>query len=225
MTDNLPRVLFTEGVDDEHIVRNLLLHNGFPVATRDRKLEQPSNAIQVKGFTGYNELLKSLPKEIVTRSQLTHVGVVVDCDRHDRRRWESVTNRLASEITITVPAAAPMDGFTVTAPNGVRIGVWLMPDNVREGAIEHFYRRLIRPGDALLDHADGIVKALPHKPFAISHPEAADAYEEKAIIHTWLAWQESPGRRMGEPIRGKLFDLTCAEANGFVGWARALFQL
>lgn len=225
MTSNSERLLLTEGRDDEHILRNLLLHRKIPVLTADQRLSPPTNAIEVKGFTGYDQLARSISKEASTRSNLSFVGVVADFDTAEQQRWASLCRKLERAFSVDFPASPPNDGFQTKNSDGVTVGVWLMPDNRTNGAIEHFYKGLIRSGNTLLDHAHGVVDSLPEKPFMTAHPDAADAYREKAIIHTWLAWQSSPGRRMGEPIGSDLFDLTCPAADSFIAWIKRLFAL
>jgi hypothetical protein len=47
----------------------------------------------------------------------------------------------------------------------------------------------------------------------------------KANIHTWLAWQEEPGKPMGQAITAKYLNPKSKQAELFVNWLRALFAI
>jgi len=53
-----------------------------------------------------------------------------------------------------------------------------------------------------------------------------EVHKEKAHIHTWLAWRNPPGERMGAAIAKKVLNPD-AEAcqSSFVNWFRRLFEL
>ena len=47
----------------------------------------------------------------------------------------------------------------------------------------------------------------------------------KAQVHTFLAWQDEPGRPMGESITRRYFQINVPKALNFVEWIRKLFEL
>ncbi len=77
-----------------------------------------------------------------------------------------------------------------------RIGVWLMPNNQLNGRIEDFIRFLIPANDELLPLAKKNVDNL----ISSRKNRFIDSHRSKAIIHTWLAWQERPGIQLGAAI-------------------------
>lgn len=47
----------------------------------------------------------------------------------------------------------------------------------------------------------------------------------KAYLHTWLAWQEEPGKPMGQAITKKYVDAQAPHAQLLISWLRQLFEL
>jgi len=42
-------------------------------------------------------------------------------------------------------------------------------------------------------------------------------------MHTWLAWQEEPGKPLGTAITAKFLDANVAQVDVLVAWLKALF--
>ena len=74
--------------------------------------------------------------------------------------------------------------------------------------------------DPLLDHAkESTIKASKLKaPFIESH-------YDKAIIHSWLAWQDPPGRQLHDAVKQRILDPASTQADGFVQWFKNLFDI
>lgn len=51
------------------------------------------------------------------------------------------------------------------------------------------------------------------------------AYLRKANIHTWLSWQEEPGKPMGQAITKRYLDTSAPHAQQLIDWMRRLFAL
>lgn len=49
-------------------------------------------------------------------------------------------------------------------------------------------------------------------------------HRSKAHAHTWLAWQEEPGVRMGHAVTRRLLDHRSAAALGLLDWLARLFE-
>ncbi len=97
-------------------------------------------------------------------------------------------------------------------------GAWIMPDNAAAGALEDFTASLVPPDDALWRRAGEAVDSIPEE-----HRRFPPVRRSKAHIHTWLAWQESPGSPMGQAITKGDLDANAPAAMEFVGWLRRLF--
>lgn len=70
----------------------------------------------------------------------------------------------------------------------------------------------------LVEDIGGVTDLLNSIPVRLKIPQL------KAFIHTWLAWQESPGRPMGQAITAHCFEYNAPLANLFVEWLRNLFE-
>lgn len=51
------------------------------------------------------------------------------------------------------------------------------------------------------------------------------AHKIKARLHTWLAWQEEPGKPMGLSITARYLDADALHAQQLIKWLRQLFDL
>ena len=144
---------------------------------------------------------------------------MLDADKASKNRWDSVRGRLKG-IGLTLPNRIPEEGFVgYTDLFKARVGVWLMPDNRRSGAIEEFLKDLISDGDTLLQLADTSTVSAKKLGAAFS-----DAKQRKAVLHTWLAWQKNPGVPYGLAVKAHYFQHDSPAARAFVDWFRRVFQ-
>lgn len=78
---------------------------------------------------------------------------MIDADDSPQNMWNAVTARL-KELDVQAPKEIPQGGFAEESVDyGARVGVWLMPDNRKTGALEDFLRYLINEADPLFSHA------------------------------------------------------------------------
>jgi len=95
-----------------------------------------------------------------------------------------------------------------------------MPDNTIPGMLEDFMSLLIPAGDILWPMAQGIVQQV-----TITDRRFPQTQGMKANIHTWLAWQEEPGKPMGQAITKRYLDAAAPDAQQLIRWIRKLFDL
>ncbi len=96
-----------------------------------------------------------------------------------------------------------------------------MPDNHSHGMLETFLLCLApNPKDVLSDFAEkSCIEAQKiGAAFKASHLI-------KAKIHTWLAWQEEPGRQLHEAVKHHILKADCAYSKPFVDWFRRLYRV
>jgi hypothetical protein len=197
------RLLF-EGPDDEHVVKNLLFNHGM------------ENVFDLKSKDGVVKLFDSLPDELEA-TDISCLGVIIDADTEMPSRWARIENALRRAGYSEIPRAPERHGTVITAEGLVPVGIWLMPDNIALGALEDFVGRLIDNGDNLWPKAQTDVDAIP-----VDHRKFSAAHRSKAVIHTWLAWQEEPGTRLGQVFRKRYLDPLHPNAEGFVSWLKRL---
>ena len=214
MPQNEPSILRVEGKDDTHAIVHLLLRHGvdcesIPVCIKHAHGDEPSG--------GADRLLAGMETD-VKASTGRSIGFVLDADEVPGDRWNAVSGRL-KPVGLTLPDEIPPEGFVGDAGLvQARVGVWLMPDNQRSGALEEFLRDLIAIQDPLLPIAK---KSTSHA--KEQGARFSDSDRRKAILHAWLAWQERPGVPYGTAIRARYFDHDSAAALAFVAWFKRVF--
>ena len=127
---------------------------------------------------------------------------------------------LASEFP-GLPDRIPEGGLVEVHTDGQRFGVWIMPDNRFSGMLEHFLAGLV-PEDAQPLYRlaqESVSKAADRgAPFQPVH-------QAKAEIHTWLAWQNEPGKQLHQAVHHRVLDPQKPESRSFVAWFRSLFEV
>lgn len=196
--------IFVEGVVDEHVLRNLAALSGL-----DSVFDFEEQGGRTKLLRVFNVALKG--------SEIDRVGIVLDADETLDNQWAAVRGRLLDAGFSPQALRFDPKGFIVKAADLPVVGVWFMPDNSSAGALEEFAIGMIPEYDPLLPLARLAVESIPtqHRRFAPQH-------ESKAVVHTWLAWQEQPGTKIGAAVSKGYFDNGQALALEFVSWLRAL---
>ena len=203
---NAKRLVMVEGPDDQGVVVSFLNHG---LADRE---------ILVIAEGGYESLSNTRDALLVPGIVQNIIGVVVDADQDVKARWASLRDRLVKAGYTGVSQDPDPQGSIVEALDLPKLGVWLMPDNSSGGMIEDFMTFLIPPDDPLFEHARTVVANLPATPRRFPANRAT-----KALIHTWLAWQEEPGKPMGQAITKKFFVARGPHFDSFLSWMKRLF--
>ena len=212
--------LHVEGRDDVHVVKRLLLRHRI-----DCPLERDSrpprdfapNVPEIRGARDRNAVLDSI-EPAVRVSNGRSVGFLLDSDDEPRNRWRAVCDRLRV-FELDLPDEIPTEGFVDdVAEFQARVGVWLMPDNRREGALEQLLVDLVDDEDALFPIAERSTAEARR-----NGAEFPAADHRKAVLHAWLAWQKAPGLPYGTAIKAQFFRDDSPAALAFVDWYRRLF--
>lgn len=210
--EDLPRRLLVEGSDDFHSLCNLFASRKIP------------NRFGIKEKNGYPNLLKTLDVE-VDKPGLIALGIVVDADEDLPGRWQSLRNRLA-ELGYTEirnePETHGAIAYPVENPELPTVGIWIMPNNQIPGILENFIAFLIpdQETNPLWQYATQCVAAIPEE-----HQAFPTVRIPKALLHTWLAWQEEPGKPIGQAIAARYLDPDSESADCFIHWVKRLFEL
>jgi len=213
------QLLLVEGPDDEHVVK------GICGRLKLGKIEK------IQPLGGIDELLEVISTQTKDGSAVSTLGIIVDADVDLTGRWQAIADRLKKRGYCGVGGSPDKNGTILMPPvdslQQPKVGVWVMPDNQSKGCLEYFLQDLIRQGDKLYPHAKQIVAGLPEKRFLNSkEPEDSEfnkIHRSKAIMHTWLAWQEEPGKPFGQSITAHYLDPSLPLGQTFVAWLRKLF--
>ena len=197
-----------EGADDF----NLLFH-----FVHLHKLVGVCTVIEGKGI---DDVLDSLRLRL-RLGDVERIGIVVDADEAAQPRWESIRSILISNgyDTDQLPPSLSGNGTIIRQIDLPTVGVWVMPDNFNPGMVENFVEMLIPQDDVLWPVAARCVDNI-----AIAQRRFIPEHLTKAKIHTWLAWQQEPGKPIGQALRKKYFDGEAAPAVAFASWMRTLFS-
>jgi len=197
--------LLVEGNDDQHVVWALCEKHNI------------CETFDIIDCQSIYKLVEQIPVRL-KESGIDTIGIMIDADIDIKARWQSIRNQLEKQH-FHIPTDLPDKGLIVQ--NGYqKVGVWIMPDNKTNGMLEDFLSFLIPDNDPLLPIAyqtlenieiRGLDKYIPvHKP--------------KALIHTWLAWQQNPGTPMGQSITKKYLSTDQTTCCRFIQWLTDLFK-
>lgn len=176
---------------------------------------------QVESFNGVEELLK--PGVIEAESKvpgLKAIEIIVDADDEFDSRWSRVRDRCRN-IAVDFPEELPSKGLIHQNEHGLRIGVWIMPDNQSRGMLETFLGSLVTPRlRPMWNFAqESCTRSREHgSPYT-------DPHYDKACICTFLAWLEPPGRSLNVSVQARAFDSRSPLCEQFVQWFIDLYQL
>ena len=216
MPSTSPRRLLVEGDTDKRVIPFLMEANGIEWERDGRPV------VRIEPYNGVEELLKPGVVEAELRaSGLEALGVMVDANGDASDRWNRIKT-LCDDQFEDLPDRIPHDGLeTVHLETGTSFGVWIMPDNRFSGMLEDFLIRLI-PEDSrdLYELAERCVAEA-----ARSGAPFKDVHKAKAEIHTWLAWQDEPGRQLHQAVHHRVLDPERPESQPFVNWFRHLFDV
>lgn len=208
-----PRKLLVEGETDKKVIPYLMEANGVAWPK--------SPPVFIEPYGSVDEILKPEVIELeIGGSALEALGVVVDANGDAAARWDGVKTWCGSEFP-DLPDQIPAEGLEVVHSDGVRFGVWIMPDNRFTGMLEDFLLQLV-PVDSrhLYELARGSVAEAKR-----NGAPYRDVHERKAEIHTWLAWQDPPDLRLHEAVKHAVLDPARPESRPFVDWFKSLFRV
>jgi len=203
--DNGACVLLTEGTNDCHVIAALCnFHNiqegrfGFYACGSDEKVLKKANAL----------LQTSSPKKAI--------GIVLDADVNLSGRWESIRAKL-SKHGYDFTDAPVKEGSVLNCEGMPNLGVWIMPNNQDVGMLEDFCATLIVPAHL------GVAKEAVRNVENMDVSSFKSVHRSKADIHTYLAWQDEPGRPLGQSITSKVLNAETETATVFMAWLNKLF--
>ena len=203
----VPRILLVEGKDDQHVMWNLCKHHELP------------ETFVIDNKEGVTNVLDAFEAEIVAPEK-DCVGILIDADTDLLARWSKISSILTRRGYSEVPLSPNPNGIIISQEDKPTIGIWLMPNNSLPGELEDFIAFLVpqRESNLLWTYASQCLDGLP---------KTAERYPEqdrsKAHVHTWLAWQNEPGKPLGQAITARYIDANAPDARQLIEWLRGLF--
>ncbi len=181
------KVLLVEGVEDQRVIPELVEANGIQWGDREKDW-----IVQIKSMNGVENLLDKQRINVQLKSSaLKILGIILDADDEPTDRWQSMRNCLLDRYP-DIPEELPATGLIHENPGEIKVGVWMMPDNREQGMLETFLQLLLpNDGEALWKFTEQSCQQAKTQGAAFK-----DCHSDKAKIHTWLAWQNPPGRQL-----------------------------
>ncbi len=206
--------LLVEGAKDRRLIPYLMEKNGVSW----QKGDEP---VSIQDL-GQNALTKVDASAFLKEPGLHALGIILDADQSVDTVWQRMRSWFSQEFS-DMPATIPSTGFiSAVNPYGIRLGAWIMPDNLSSGMLETFLKYLVRSEhQPLWDYAKVArdeAKSKHGAPFKSVHLD-------KAWMHTFLAWQDEPGPQLHEAVDHTILDPTCPYSQPFVAWFRQLFGI
>lgn len=211
-----PNKLLVEGEEDRRVIPQLIELNGIPWGEHRNEW-----IVEIEAVGGIEEILKpgSFSAELKERN-LKRLGILVDADDDPEHCWQRIRSACAGEFP-RLPTVPDPAGTVVSNVEGKTLGIWLMPDNRSRGMLETFLAYLVPDGGSdLWTHACEAVAEAQSR-----GAPCRDAHNDKARIHTWLAWQDPPGRQLHNALIERILDPRSPYAEAFVAWFRRLYGL
>ena len=210
MKEGKSSILLVEGKDDKHVIWSLLEHYNVP------------EWFKVIDCDGIDNLIRDFSLRMTTPTMYKTIGVVMDADENLKGRYDAFAFQLENTGKYDLKNVVLSEHGTVITSsdsNYPAIGLWLMPNNSKNGMLEDFVLALAEENDAVMKEADAVLKSIEDK--AIN--KYSVFHRSKAKIHTYLAWQEEPGRPMGQAITAKVLNAEAKSASVFIDWIKRLF--
>lgn len=197
--------LLVEGNDDMHVIMALC---------QKFSINENFEIIDCKGI---NKLFSQIPIRL-KQSGFETLGIIIDADTEIRKRWTALQD-MFSKQQIILPDEIPSDGL-ILKTNNITIGIWIMPNNNLNGMLEDFISFLIPKDDNLLLIANQTLEAIEKKELN----KYISSHKSKALIHSWLSWQEAPGTPMGLAVTKKFLTTEDENCNKLITWLTKIFD-
>ena len=213
-----PRVLLVEGKEDELVIPHFM-ENFIPWGEWDEPDKWPAQIIE---FGGIEPLLDSdiIGVELKV-SGLKALGVMVDADSDPASRFRRIRDRVVKTFP-TIPLELPAAGLIMVNEEGLRFGVWLMPNCTSEGMLETFLSLFV---DNSTSNLWSVVETHCREAKDKHSAPYKETHRDKSRIHAWLALQDPPGQQLHSAIMQNILVPNSPQAGPFVNWFCDLFEV
>jgi hypothetical protein len=199
------KVLLVEGDNDCHVVMALCKAHQVP---------ETFGIYQCGSDVG---VLKRLNALISRPDPPSAIGILLDADNSAKSRWESIQSKLRN-YSYRLPAHSDIYGTVAESDaEEPKLGFWIMPNNQNSGMLEDFCAELADPASL------AVAREAVKQAVAMQATTFKAVHESKAVIHTYLAWQDEPGYPLGKSITSQALRSKTEIAIEFTDWLKCLF--
>ena len=206
-----PYRLFVEGVNDLHVVSSLC---------ENHKLTENFN---IEACGSDKNVIRQFKIAITNPAVYQRIGIMVDADNDVKGRWMQLVDILMKSGKYDCEnLELPLDGLVLYPLNSCDaiIGIWIMPNNNLEGMLEDFVLQLVSSENVLMQKPESTLSELE----AEEIQQYKRVHRSKAKVHTFLAWQDEPGRPMGQAITARVLNPEAEQARVFIDWLNKMYN-
>lgn len=196
------QTLLVEGKNDLHVLSNI-----FGKHTVKKTFETKDK----------DSIYRSIP--IYLKTDIVTLGIIIDAGDNLSGKWEKLRNIL-SKSGYSIQDSPSLSGTIIKKDDSPTVGIWIMPDNNTNGMLEDFVKQLIPNDDSLIYFVNKSLDEIESN--SVNKYKAV--HKSKARIHTWLAWQETPGTPMGLAIKKMWLDTDSELCLKFIDWINKLYN-
>ncbi|SMN16332.1 hypothetical protein CRYPD_990 [uncultured Candidatus Thioglobus sp.] len=164
-----------------------------------------------------NQVLSQLNALLQGSNQPEIIGIILDADNDINARYQEIINK-TTKFYKKLPSSILKTGLVHTENGLPKLGVWIMPNNQDNGALEKFYLELATDIDTAF--INDVIKRAENKKLTSFKSQ----HRNKAIMHTYFAWQDSPSDPLHSAINKIALDNSQEIATTFKIWLVQLFN-
>ena len=195
-------VLLLEGSDDCNIAHKFCEDN-----------EIDSSSIGFCCCGGDYGVLSQLNPLLMKNKRPEVIGIILDADNGVDARYKKIKDKIKN---YKLPKSMPKGGLVHTEEQP-KLGIWIMPNNKDNGAVEEFYLELATDlDDNFISH---VIKQADSKNLT----SFKEQHRRKAIMHTYFAWQDNPSMPLHSAINKIALNNNENIAKEFKSWLVKLF--
>jgi hypothetical protein len=203
----LPGLLVCEGRDDQEFLGRMLGVMGIPegLIHIEQYAPKSTESSSASGETWISHYLQGLTLR-PGFERVRSVGFVRDADRAPRSKLEGLQHHLG-RAKLPVPRSHGVV-MTVMEPKSLTVGLFIMPDGRRRGALEDLYLDAIdyfsvRSKDRAIECVDAFIHCLDPR------GRMNAARKKKTRLQVWLSSRSDPTTRPGQAITWNLLPWDC----------------
>lgn len=202
---NSDNILLVEGSDDCNIIKKFCEDNSIN-----------KNSFGFCNCRTDSQVLLELDAKLKSSPDIRPktIGVILDADAGIEARYKDIKTKLEK---YRLPADFPEKGLIVKQKDLPKLGIWIMPNNKDNGALEEFYLTITPSIDT--DFIDGCIQEAQQKNLTSFKKQ----HRNKAIMHTHFAWQDRPGAPLHSAINKIALNNNHQIAKKFKTWLETLF--
>lgn len=214
------KLLYVEGANDKWVTISLRNQYGHDEDVKIEELENCDLALQA--FT----------TKAASPSETKKLGLIIDADINIKARYQDIIKELRKSLNIEISEQelATEYGFVKEIRNfsedDLKIGIWIMPNNISNGRLEDFLFEKIDAKNELFMQVDSALKTLEANASG-NTPLVSKMYKpihrDKAKLHTYIAWSKHPDVSMGIAVKASLFEKVSETEDKFRAWLEKLF--